>query len=430
MRSRHWLVRPLSSATAVLLSLGSVTAAVPQSAANANAGWTADQSLTGRAIPCEQGKIKIFACRNVELLSYLPKDSLGQSVGNDVWGWHDSATGREFAIVGGEATAFVEVTDPVNPKYLGVLLPHDGITSHSAQSVKVYKNHAFIGYEAAEHGLQVFDLTQLRDVTKPPAHFEETAHYDGFGNAHTIALDQETGFAYVNGTATSCGSALHMIDVRVPVKPTFAGCFTEPAAGANNGVASYVHDTQCVVYRGSDQRYRGRELCFNASGRSLVIADVTDKANPKTISIATYPNVGFTHQGWLTEDQRYFFLDDEDDERAMAEQVGREHVRPRTIVFDINDLDDPVVLTEFFNADSPPATDHNLYIRGRYMYQANYQAGLRIIDVADPKHPTEVGYLYDASEEVSAWSSYPYFRNDVVAVSLDRGLLLARLLKR
>ena len=38
---------------------------------------------------------------------------------------------------------------------------------------------------------------------------------------------------------------------------------------------------------------------------------MTDKAKPKVISRATYPKVGYTHQGWLTEDHRYFYLDDE-----------------------------------------------------------------------------------------------------------------------
>src|SRR5690349_13299351 len=90
----------------------------------------ADKPLTGQALACKQGKIKDFDCKNVELLSFLPKDSIGQSSGYDIWGWHDSTTGREFVLIGGVATAFVEVTDPVHPKYLGVLPPHGGLTRH------------------------------------------------------------------------------------------------------------------------------------------------------------------------------------------------------------------------------------------------------------------------------------------------------------
>jgi choice-of-anchor B domain-containing protein len=107
----------------------------------------------------------------------------------------------------------VEVTDPLNPKYLGILRPRaESGYYEGAHSVKVYRHYAFIGYEMTNHGLQVFDLTQLRDV-KSPVEFKETAHYAGLANTHTITLNPETGFAYVNGSNT-CGGGLHMLDVR------------------------------------------------------------------------------------------------------------------------------------------------------------------------------------------------------------------------
>jgi choice-of-anchor B domain-containing protein len=413
-------MRVLSPTSALVLAAvalfghGSAAAAMPQSAANADANWTDTKPLTGRALPCDQGKIKTFECQNVELLSYLQKDSLGQSVGTDMWGWHDSTTGREFALLGGESTAFVEVTDPLNPKYLGILHPPKGSEQHAAQSVRVYQHYAYIGYEGTEAGIQIFDLAQLRDV-KSPQEFKETVHYDSVGNTHTIAIDQETGFAYANGTNT-CGGGLHMIDVRTPTKPIFVGCYSNPDEGGLMG-GGYVHDALCTIYRGPDQRYKGRELCLNSSGSSVVIVDVTDKKNPKMISIARYPNVGYAHQGWFTEDQRYFFLDDEFDEKTIG--------HTRTIGFDLAKLDDPVVLVEFLNTTT--STDHNLFIRGRYMYQGNYGAGLRIIDVADPKNPKEVGYLTNIGE---AWGTYPFFKNDVVGVPTGQGLFLVRLQKR
>lgn len=378
--------------------------------------------LTGKALPCNHGMIQSFACENVELLAYLPRASIGKSAGYDLWGWHDSTTGREFLLIGGKATAFVEVTDPVHPMYLGVLPPPAGAEEHAAQSVKVYQHYAFVAYEGANAGIQIFDLTQLRD-TKSPKTFQETAHYSGVTNTHTLALNQETGFAYVNGSST-CGGGLHMLDVRTPTNPTFVGCYSESQAGRLK--TGRVHDAQCVVYRGPDTKYAGREICMNYAEIGISIADVTDKKNPKTISIATYPDVGYTHQGWFTEDQRYIFVDDEFDEGNMASRVGEDSVHTRTIGFDLTNLDDPIVLTEFYNSKTN-STDHNLYIRGRYMYQGNYNAGLRIIDVADPKHPKEVGYLTNIA---AAWGTYPFLKNGVVAVSSTFGLFLARLKKR
>src|SRR4051794_40155711 len=77
--------------------IGGAVAGVPQPRDTANhqgrqaapppaADWTPAMPLTGRALKCEHGRIKTFACANVELLSYLPKSALGESSGYDVWG--------------------------------------------------------------------------------------------------------------------------------------------------------------------------------------------------------------------------------------------------------------------------------------------------------------------------------------------------------
>jgi choice-of-anchor B domain-containing protein len=385
--------------------------------------------VVGSPIKCENGKIQVFECQNVEMLSHLPLDAIGGSgqgiILNDIWGWIDSTTGREFAAVGrSDGTAFVEVTDPVNPKYLGMLPLHAGAEVNFWRAIKVYKNHAFIVSESGPHGMQIFDMTQLRDVKSPPAVFQETAHYDGIAAAHSVVVNEETGFIYPTGSNSggeTCGGGLHMVDVHTPTKPTFVGCYAEPKTGSAG--TGYIHDAQCVVYRGPDQKYKGREICLNSSETALGIADVTDKKQPKTISITTYPDVGYTHQGWFTEDQRYFFVDDEGDTGAGGID------KTRTLIFDMKDLDDPVVLPPFYGTTS--AGDHNLYIRGHLMYQSDYAAGLRIIDITDPKNPKEVGYLDTTNGGEGSWSNYPYFKNNVVAVtSMDEGLFLVRLLAK
>ncbi len=78
--------------------------------------------VRGAEVKCEGGKAKNFDCGDVDLLSFLPMDSIGGSESSGIWGWIDSTTKREFAIVGrANGTAFIEVTDPVNPQYLGDL---------------------------------------------------------------------------------------------------------------------------------------------------------------------------------------------------------------------------------------------------------------------------------------------------------------------
>jgi choice-of-anchor B domain-containing protein len=180
-----------------------------------------------------------------------------------------------------------------------------------------------------------------------------------------------------------------------------------------------------VVYHGPDTRYTGREICFNASETAVGIADVTDKADPKPIAVASYPNTQYAHQGWLTEDHRYFYLNDEGDEASGAVS------RTRTVVWDMTRLDEPVLVKEFLGETG--AIDHNLYIRGNYMYQSNYVAGLRVIDISDPVNPREVGYFdtvpwgENSAGFAGSWSNYPYFKSGTIVVtSIGEGLFVLR----
>ncbi|HLT45888.1 MAG TPA: choice-of-anchor B family protein [Rubricoccaceae bacterium] len=361
-----------------------------------------------------------FPCGSVDLYAHLPHGTFGTFYGNDIWGWTDPDSGREFALVGLlDGTAFVEVTDPVNPVYLGKL--PTATESSFWRDIKTYGHYAFVVSEASEHGMQVFDLTRLLDVASPPVTFEADAHFTGpddapLGSAHNIAIDTESGFAYAVGSG-ECEGGLYIVDIRDPLNPTQAGCFGEDG---------YTHDTQCVVYRGPDPDYQGRQVCVSSNEDTLTLTDVTDKANPVLISRGFYPNPAYTHQGWFTEDQRYFLVDDELDEITGLTS------NTRTIVFDLTDLDDPEF--DFFYFSELPSSDHNLYIRGHYAYLSNYTTGLRILDLSgiDDDLVTEVAYFdtywdTDASGTMGQWSNYPFFPSGtVVANDTDYGLFVLR----
>lgn len=395
-----------------------------------SAGMTAQTGTERQCAP--DGKSGQFQCSNASVLSYLPISAIGGRRGtrlNDNWGWTDPQSGREYALVGRtDGTSFVDVTDPVRPRYLGDLPLTPGATPNVWRDMKVYKDHVFIVADGAgAHGVQVFDLTRLRNVRTPQT-FTMDAHYDRVGSAHNIVMNEETGFAYavgVSGSGDTCGGGLHMIDVRQPKNPTFAGCFSDTKTGRVG--TGYSHDAQCVIYRGPDTTYAGREICVGSNETAISVADVTDKANTKAISRASYPAVGYAHQGWLTDDHRYFYLGDELDEGAGQGEAAK---GTRTLIFDLADLDDPVLVKE--HVGTTPATDHNMYIKGNRMYQANYQAGLRILDISDPVNPREVGYLDTTPEGTTAqmsgaWSNYPYFKSGAIVVtSVGEGLFLVK----
>jgi choice-of-anchor B domain-containing protein len=388
--------------------------------------------IAGERLRCAEGEVAGFTCQGIDLLSLIPTADLGGARGvqlNDIWGWTDPETNREYAIVGRmDGTAFVDVTDALNPRYLGNLPKTAESPVSTWRDIKVYANHAYIVADGAgNHGMQVFDLTRLRGLTgESPETFDVDFHYDRIASAHNVVVNEDTGFIYAVGSSSggeTCGGGLHMIDVRSPKEPTFAGCFSHRETGrAGTG---YTHDAQCVVYRGPDPDYQGQEICFSANETALSIGDVTVKDSTVAISQAAYPNVAYAHQGWLTEDQRYFYLNDELDE------MGGNVSTTRTLVWDVSDLDDPTLVKEHLSNE--PAIDHNLYVRDNLMYQSNYVAGLRLLDVSDPENPEEIGFfdtVPDSPNTITfggSWSNYPYFASGIIVVtSMEEGLFILK----
>ncbi|MDH3733492.1 MAG: choice-of-anchor B family protein, partial [Gemmatimonadota bacterium] len=277
-------------------------------------------AITGGEVACEDGRAVIFECDEVNITAFLPIQDIGGGRGtrvNDIWGWTDPETGREYAIVGRtDGTSFVDISDPHDPRYLGDLPKTEGSRSMIWRDIKVHADHAYIVADAAgEHGVQVFDLRQLREVAGEAQTFEATFLYDGIHSAHNIVINEDAGFAYTvgnSGGGETCGGGYHMLDLSDPARPEFAGCFADPASGRR--LTGYSHDAQCVIYRGPDAEHAGREICLGSNETMLNIADVTDKDAPISLSNTSYPNVAYAHQGWLTEDHRYFYMNDEGDE--------------------------------------------------------------------------------------------------------------------
>jgi hypothetical protein len=156
-----------------------------------------------------------------------------------------------------------------------------------------------------------------------------------------------------------------------------------------------------------------------------VIADVTDKLLPKTLGSTGYTDVAYTHQGSLTADHRYLLVNDELDEQTFGHNT-------RTMIIDVSDLENPVL--HHIHEHETAAIDHNNYVHEGFVYQSNYAAGLRVLDVSeiDAKKLTEVAFFdtYPAHTDATfdgTWSNYPFFESGTVAVSgRDEGLFLVK----
>jgi choice-of-anchor B domain-containing protein len=377
-------------------------------------GNVCDTTYTYVEEPCVGGMAGDYPCNDYDLLLHLPLNFMSATSGNDSWGWKDIETGKEYALMGlDNGTAFIDITNPNEAIYLGKL--PTATQNSSWRDIKVYNNYAFIVSEASNHGMQVFDLTKLRNVTDAPVTFSADARYTGFGNAHNIVINEDSGYAYAVG-ASGFNGGPHFVDITNPLNPVAAGGYA---------MDDYSHDAQVITYNGPDSDYSGKEILIGSNENEVAIVDVTDKANPKSISTITYSNVGYTHQGWFTEDQKYFIVGDELDETGFGFDT-------RTLVFDFTDLDNPSLKMTYLGSTS--AIDHNGYVKGNTYYLANYTAGMRTLDISSiASHVmTEIGYFDTYPQHNNAafngvWNVYPYLPSGNIVISdIDSGLFVVK----
>lgn len=387
------------------------------------------------AEPCVNGYSQGAACSHIESLGNLTPTEMGGSgeVANDIWGWTDPLNGDEYAIVGmQDGTAFVRLAADGAPLFLGRLPASDGdspISKRAAaekschdelcssensawRDVKVLDRYAYIVSEAIGHGLQIFDLHDLRalDPAAPDLALEVAGFYEGIGHAHNIFINEDSARAYVVGhdnSSANVAGGLHVLDLADPVNPVLL------AELSGDG---YTHDVQCVNYAGPDSDIAANsELCFASNEDTLTVWDVTDPQNAAILSRTAYSDAAYTHQGWLAPNHEYFYLNDELDEQRTG---TRTHLR----AFDVRNVDAPQIAAHYYAPTL--AIDHNNYAYGRWLYQSNYTAGLRILDVLDPTAPVEAAYFDPlASDEAifaGTWSNF-LFPSGRIAFSDIRG---------
>lgn len=400
--SRHTM---LTALTVALLTTTTVPAVAPHAIA-----------VPAAATPCVNGMAGSYPCGNIDLQSVLPLSGMGGGSGSGGWGWTDPSNGKEYAIAArSNGTAFVDISTPTNPIYLGNLPSATGTSNW--RELNVYNNTAYIVSDSnGSHGLQVFDLTRLRSVTSPPMTFSADTRDTSFTRAHTITVNAETGYLYVNGSNT-CSGGPRMFNLANRLAPAFAGCVSGDG---------YSHDSTAVVYHGPDSRYRGKEILVGSNEDTVTFFDVTTKSSPVQLARKTYSGVGYAHQGVFTEDHKYFLLDDETDETENGHNT-------RTYVWNTTDLTNPVLAGIFTGPTA--ASDHNQFVKGNHSYQSNYKAGLRIVDVTNVGNPAsmrEAAYfdVYPSSNTngfSGTWTNYPYYPSGNVAVfTIQGGLFVVK----
>lgn len=363
----------------------------------------------GDPVPRDGG----FDASGMTCLSRIPLNNftgVNSQFGNDCWGY-TAPSGREYAIMGlYGGFGFVEITDPTNPVII------DTVTGPVSDwhDVKVIGEYAY-GVSEGGSGVQVMDLRNIDSGTVPLIRNWTSG---GYSTTHNIVSNEEEGSLWLVGANIGNGGLINL-DISNPQLPSLNGGWTD----------MYVHDAQVATK--IDGSFAGRELAYCASGLNggfsqtgLRIVDVTNPNNPQVLSTLFYPQSGYSHQVWLTEDQKYLYLNDELDEGSTVAVTT-------TRIINVEDPANPFFVGTFTTGLA--SIDHNLYVKDGLIFQSNYRSGLRVFDALDPENPTEVAFFdtYPGSDAASfngAWSNYPYFPSGTIIVSdIERGLFMLRL---
>ena len=392
------------------------------------AGQAAMNSSSG-PLPCEGGRAGDFACTRVDLLSHvaLGDFALEPSSANDVWGFLDLNTEREYALVGLQnGAAVVDVTDPATPFEAG----HVSGTESGWRDVKIlqvhdestarWRSYGYVSTEATD-SITVIDLTGLpNEVALVGARTDNTTSHNIYvSNVEYATNSPVEGWPapllQVLGSSERKG-AFRSYNLSDPADPQFAG--QSPVESAER----YTHDATSMLV--DDERSTSCtntagpcEILFDFSETSIDLWDLSDQANPRLLSSTEYdapvPNAQYVHSGWWSEDQRYLFVHDEFDE-----QYGR--LKTTLRVFDLMRLTAPVLAKVWTGPTD--ASDHNGYVRGNRYYMSNYTRGLIVLDITAPTEPLEVGYfdthpVSESSGFDGAWGVYPFLPSGSILVS-------------
>lgn len=381
-----------------------------------------------KSAPCVNGQSDMFACDNLDLLSQISIDDLGAAganrAANDVWGFVDLNTDREYAFIGvNVATAVVDVTQADNPVIVGRIPGQDTVW----RDIKVYQfydrtarrwnAYAYVTADSANEGVVIIDLNELpnRISVADRITLESSAH-----NVYISNVDYATGLTlgnaepvlYTAGANLSNG-AFRGYGLSNPTSPSFLGT-------ANTG---YMHDASSLVIsdsRKDTQCANGGAVCnvlVDFNELSFELWDVTDTGNPVQLSSRNYNNVNYVHSGWWSEDKQFIFVQDELDElNANLSTTLR--------VFDVSDLLNPVLARTWTGSTS--AIDHNGFVKGNRYYMSNYERGITVLDITDPTDPSRVGFFdtFPSSNRAAfngAWGAYPYLPSGNILVSDDIG---------
>jgi choice-of-anchor B domain-containing protein len=371
---------------------------------------------------CTGGSAAGFSCSNVDLLAQIAlADFSSNPAGlNDIWGFVDFNTDREYALVGLlNGVAVVDVTDPTAPFEVGTVGGQQTVW-RDLKVLQIYdeaagrwRAYGYVSADAAQDHLTIIDFSGLPNRVElltrtTPDRSAHTLSVTGVDLALNIPLPDREPLLIQAGSNLNRG-AFRAFSLTDPAAPVLI--MESPFGYMHDSTAMVLHDPSQVAHCPSASSVCEVLADFNET--TLDLWDITLPSNPAQLSSTTYTDASYVHSGSWSEDGRYIFLHDEGDELSRG-------VNTTVYVFDASDLATPQLAGSWVG--STPAVDHNGYPRGNRYYLSNYARGLTVLDITNSAAPLEVGFfdtypISDAGGFPGAWGVYPLLPSRTVLVS-------------
>jgi hypothetical protein len=318
-----------------------------------------------------------------------------------------------FAYVGhmGESrvgTSVVDVSDPRRPRVVAQLETPPGVHSHKVQVVDDvllvnYERNPFEQPAAWQGGLKVFDVSQ-------PAQPRELAFLEMPGKGVHRMTYWEPPLAYMSGSdAGYIDQFLVIVDLSDPSRPCEVGRWWFPGQHTGGGETPSWTPSEGHAGQPGARRYalhhpliRGGRAYCGWWDAGLVILDVTNPRQPTLVSHLEFgaEQSTATHTALPVPGRDVLVVTDE---QLATDCQG---MQTRVRVVDIADERQPHVIAEFpvpegdFCARGGRFGPHNVHeMRPGSLHSSDeiyvtwFNAGLRVVNIADPRQPREVAYF-------------------------------------
>jgi hypothetical protein len=338
----------------------------------------ADGTLRAERAVCDGGQCKVCTAKlerathnagegegdHIALVGQLNDPSWGQGYTFNV-----RMAGTIAYLIRQDGLHIIETADPAQPVELGIY----------RRAQLGYSNDVKIVEANAKRYALIADYpTDVVDVTDPTAPVRVAQIPE---QAHTVAVESRDSklYAYFGNYDATCP----IYDITDPEHATKLGSI------ATTGYL--VHDLSIdngIAY-------------LNAWDAGFLVVDYTTPATPMLLGTWTPTPTKTSHSNWTTmAGGRHIALHGEENYGAHLDVVD---VDPQS----------PTFMQSFAQWKTRDYVSiHNIMAFGTKAYFTYYQDGMRVLDVSDPAHPTQVGY-YNTWDPQADYTSSDFFEGAV-----------------